>query len=579
MTDADAVRAVLNGDINAYTELVDRYRSIIYDLAYHYVRHFEDARDVAQEAFIQAYMHLGQLREPDRFGAWLRQLAINECRMWQRRQRPTEPLEECAAASRAADEEIHTRLVVQQALECLSGPSRLTLILFYFESRSLLEIADFLEVPLTTVKSRLRNARTRLRKEWIRMTEETLAAQKPADEFTRQIVAFFEAVRANDVEAVRQFVTEHPSLVHRRYARRDGAWVAVEAEEARADTALHFAAFHGSVALARVLLDHGADVNAENHDGKSPLELAAWEGGTEILGAILEYGPDLARSGAAALYTAAEHGARDRCDLLLEHGADPDLHTAIMLGLEERVRALLDADPSLRNARDRRGRTPLDIAAAWGKHPIAEVLIARGASVSLVQAAGLGMLETVQQQVESDPAVVNPSDGSETPLMAAARNGQVTVIEYLLARGADVHLGQAEYVHRVLPIHVAAAASVEALVAAGADVNVPYRGFTPLQRALSRGDHELVEALRRHGGLKHLHLPCSGGREAEVEQMIRLGADVNEADESGRTPLDHALAKAEDPEIRDPAARARYAAIADLLRRHGATCSIWAPGD
>jgi len=323
------------------------------------------------------------------------------------------------------------------------------------------------------------------------------------------------------------------------------------------------------LALARALLDRGADVNAENHDGKSPLELAAWEGGIEVLRTILEYHPDLSRSGAAACYTAAEHGDADRCDLLLAHGAEPDLHTEIMLGRLDRVRSLLDHQTSLLNVHDRRGRTPMDVAAEWGRPEIADLLLARGASVNLVQAAGLGMPDRVKQLVESEPGSVNPADGSETPLMAAARHGQLSVIEYLLGQGADVQLGQTEYIHRVLPIHVASAEAVEPLVAAGADVNAPYRGFTPLQRALSRGNEELVDALRRHGGLKYLYLQCAAGRLEMVERLIQLGADVNEPDDQGRTPIALALAKDSDSEIRDPAIRARYAAISDLLRQHG----------
>ena len=240
-----------------------------------------------------------------------------------------------------------------------------------------------------------------------------------------------------------------------------------------------------------------------------------------------------------------------------------------MLGRLDRVRTLLDSDPALLDARDKRGRAPLDIAAEWCRPEIAELLIARGATLNLLQAAGLGMLDRVEQWIESDPSAVNPADGSETPLMAAARHGHLEVIAYLLSHGADVHLGQAEYIHRVLPIHVAAAAAVDPLVGAGADVNVPYRGFTPLQRALSRGDQDLVEALRRHGGLKHLYLQCAAGRLELVERLIPLGADVNEVDDQGGTPLAIVLAKANDPEIPDPAVRARYAAIADLLRRHG----------
>src|SRR5262249_13383060 len=157
--------------------------------------------------------------------------------------------------------------------------------------------------------------------------------------------------------------------------------------------------------------------------------------------------------------------------------AEPDLHTEIMLGRLDRVRALLDREASLLNARDRRGRTPMDVAAEWCRPEIAELLVARGAAVNLVQAAGLGMLGRVKQGGERDPVWVNPADGRGTPLMAAARHGHLEVIDYLLSHGADVHLGQTEYIHRVLPIHVASAEAVAPLAAAGADVNVPYRGF------------------------------------------------------------------------------------------------------
>jgi ankyrin repeat protein len=335
------------------------------------------------------------------------------------------------------------------------------------------------------------------------MQEESGLERLPAG-FTRELMTFFEAVRANDAAAAARLIEAHPALIHRRYAHREGpwregTWGPAEAGEA-GDTALHFAAFRGYAALAGALLDRGAAIDTPDHDGRSPLELAAWEGGAEVLRLLLERGADVSAFGAKALYAAAEHFAADRCNLLLATGAEPDIHTAIMLGMPDTVRALLDADPSLLNARDKRGRTPMDVAAEWNNPAIAELLIAWGAEVNLVQAAGLRMLDRVKALLAADPGAANPKDGSRTPLMAAAQGGHVAVIDYLLSQGADVHLGQVEYVHRVLPIHVAAAGAVDALVAAGADVNVPYRGFTPLARALSRGDTELAEALRRHGG-------------------------------------------------------------------------------
>ena len=123
MTDAELVSRVRQGDSEAYTELVDHYRNAVYGLAYHYLQNFEDARDVAQEVFVQAYLHLGQLRDSGKFGPWLRQMTHNQCRMWQRQQHRTEPLESLPAVDSAVDshvEQVDARLAVQEALACLS---------------------------------------------------------------------------------------------------------------------------------------------------------------------------------------------------------------------------------------------------------------------------------------------------------------------------------------------------------------------------------------------------------------------------------------------------------------------------
>jgi len=159
------------GDQAAYTILVERHRTAVYRLACRTLLNPEDARDVAQEAFIQAYLHLHQLRDDARFGPWVRQITINQCRMWLRRQREIDPHDAVLETTDAAPQ-VDLRLAVQQALACLSTESRRTIVLYYIHSYSLLEIASHLEVPVTTVKSRLRDARARLRKEMSEMHEE-----------------------------------------------------------------------------------------------------------------------------------------------------------------------------------------------------------------------------------------------------------------------------------------------------------------------------------------------------------------------------------------------------------------------
>jgi len=181
LNDAEIVRQVRGGDCEAYSQLVERYQNAVYGVAYHYLRNFDDARDAAQESFVQAYVRLGQLQVPDKFGAWIRQITANQCRMWLRQREMTEALDSVTATTNQM-QQLETKLVVRDALWCLSEDSRLTVILYYFQSYSLQEIAAFLEVPVTTIKSRLRNARAQLQKELMDMIEETLTQERlPAD--------------------------------------------------------------------------------------------------------------------------------------------------------------------------------------------------------------------------------------------------------------------------------------------------------------------------------------------------------------------------------------------------------------
>ncbi len=79
-SDADTIRAVRAGDVDRYAELVDRYQDRAIRLAFSFVGNFEDARDVAQEAFLSAYRSLGRFRGAARFSTWLYRIIINRCK-------------------------------------------------------------------------------------------------------------------------------------------------------------------------------------------------------------------------------------------------------------------------------------------------------------------------------------------------------------------------------------------------------------------------------------------------------------------------------------------------------------------
>jgi RNA polymerase sigma-70 factor (ECF subfamily) len=76
------VKKTLSGDKAAFNELVAKYQTQVYGLAFNISRNFSDAEDLAQEAFLRAYLSLHQLREPAKFGNWLYKITQNICRRW-----------------------------------------------------------------------------------------------------------------------------------------------------------------------------------------------------------------------------------------------------------------------------------------------------------------------------------------------------------------------------------------------------------------------------------------------------------------------------------------------------------------
>lgn len=181
--------------------------------------------------------------------------------------------------------------------------------------------------------------------------------------------AFWSAVRAGDVDTVRNLLKEDPSLVSAT-CPGDARALDPEAESKFTSTAVHHAVVHDRLDLLEALWQGGADLNAIGFEAgvglAPPVVMACAEASCELLAFLLEHGadPNLPGSAETALYTAIEKQYQDKIELLLSKGARHDVFTACMIGDTELAVYFLEAYPSLLQARSlKRNRTPWEEAA------------------------------------------------------------------------------------------------------------------------------------------------------------------------------------------------------------------------
>jgi RNA polymerase sigma-70 factor, ECF subfamily len=169
--DARWVAAARSGDADATLRLLARYRPFLVRLLAGIVGDWAAAEDLAQETFLKAFRSLGQLRDPARFYPWVRRLAVRLA-LREVRGRREVPLEDafipaCPATGEGyAMSGIDTRLAVHEVLARVPPDLRITLVLRELEGLDYAEIAETLEIPVGTVRSRLFAARERFRVLW-----------------------------------------------------------------------------------------------------------------------------------------------------------------------------------------------------------------------------------------------------------------------------------------------------------------------------------------------------------------------------------------------------------------------------
>ncbi len=154
--DRDLIARARRQDVEAYNLLVSRWEKRVFNYLLRLVREREDALDLSQDVFLKAYQNLGKLEDAGRFGPWLFRIAHNEAYSLLRRRRPEDELQEISSQpARFRLYPVELSLAVEAALARLTADQREAVILKIYQGFKFEEMAEVLDCPVSTVKSRL----------------------------------------------------------------------------------------------------------------------------------------------------------------------------------------------------------------------------------------------------------------------------------------------------------------------------------------------------------------------------------------------------------------------------------------
>ncbi|XP_078339610.1 uncharacterized protein LOC144627219 [Crassostrea virginica] len=379
-------------------------------------------------------------------------------------------------------------------------------------------------------------------------------------------------------------------------------------------TPIHRASLFGHVDVVDVLIKCGVDCNQSDKYGRTPIHLASEAGHVDVVDYLIKCGVDCNQSdsfGGTPIYAASEAGHVDVVDYLIKCGVDCNqsdkdgrtpIHEASKAGHVDVVDLLIKGGADC-NQSDKYGRTPIHKASEAGHVDVVDLLIKRGADCNqgdkdgrtpIHEASKAGHVDVVDLLIKGG-ADCNQSDiYCRTPIHKASEAGHVDVVDLLIKGGADCN--QSDIYGRT-PLHEASKAGhvdvVELLIKGGADCNKSDKdGRTPILRASEGGHVDVVDLLIKCGadcnqsdkdGRSPLHAASEAGHgqlkkkthffrfvtprffrfvtkreyESSVRALIRSGADINQTDINGESPLFAAM-------------KYKQQTIAELLFEHGA---------
>ncbi|XP_071108956.1 ankyrin repeat domain-containing protein 50-like [Haliotis cracherodii] len=344
-------------------------------------------------------------------------------------------------------------------------------------------------------------------------------------------------------------------------------------------TPVMLAAENGHRVVVELLVNEGADVTLLDKKGDNLLHLACQGGNVEVVKFVLSLGMLSINSRGlkkmTPVMTAADKGHKEVVELLVSKGADVSLldkghdtllHLACRGGNVEVVKFVLSLGMLSINSRGWKKMTPVMTAADKGHKEVVELLVSKGADVSLLDkghgtllhlACRGGNVEVVKLVLSLDMVSINSRGWQEmTPVMTAADKGHKEVVELLVSKGADVSL--LDKGHDTL-LHLACrGGNVEVVkfVLSLDMVSINSRGWqemTPVMLAADKGHKEVVEllvskgadvSLLNKGHDTLLHLACRGGNVEVVKLVLSLDmVDINARNSKSQTAANIATSR------------------------------------
>ena len=166
--DTKLVRECLRGNVKAFEELVDKYQKPVFNIVYRMCHNHEDARDLTQGVFLRAYERLKSFNPDYKFFSWIYRIAINESLNYLDKTKSMNEIPTTYQTQDRSPEEVLEKMEldenIQQALLKIDEKYRALIILKHFQNCSYQQIAQIIDMPEKTVKSRLYIARQQLGK-------------------------------------------------------------------------------------------------------------------------------------------------------------------------------------------------------------------------------------------------------------------------------------------------------------------------------------------------------------------------------------------------------------------------------